>query len=216
MKTYGNVFILGDSYSTFEGQNPIGYAVYYTRSADYTKVHAVKETWWHRLITATESRLVMNNSWSGSTVCYTGYGGYSPDQSMVKRIGLHLTDGMANGEKIDTLFILGATNDSWNDSPVGEVKYENWTDEDLCACIPAFCRILDHVRTTSPEVRIINIINGDCLRKEITDGMIEACGHYGAEYVVLSGIDLTEGHPTVRGMRQIADQVMEAVPPQER
>ena len=73
---FKNVLIFGDSYSTFEGYIPKGFAVYYSESGSgETDVRNVKETWWHRLISETNSDLIQNNSWSGSTICYTGYNG---------------------------------------------------------------------------------------------------------------------------------------------
>lgn len=206
MKNLGNVFILGDSYSTFEGYIPEGYAVYYSPSADYTDVNRVEDTWWHMLISDTGSHLVQNNSWSGSTVCYTGYGGYQPEQSFALRAEKYFKGGKVLGEKVDTVLILGATNDSWNNSPVGEVKYSDRTDEDLRACLPAFCSILEHIRSEAPKTEIINIVNVG-LKNEISDGMREACAHYGVKCIFLSGLDLVDGHPTVTGMKQIKEQI---------
>ena len=72
----GNVLIFGDSYSTFKGFIPKGYADYYRPEGNpKTDLLHVEETWWHKLITKTESTLLLNDSWSGSTVCNTGYNG---------------------------------------------------------------------------------------------------------------------------------------------
>ena len=72
----GNVLIFGDSYSTFKGFIPQGYVDYYRPEGNpKTDLLHVEETWWHRLITKTESTLLLNDSWSGSTVCNTGYNG---------------------------------------------------------------------------------------------------------------------------------------------
>ena len=64
-----NVLIYGDSYSTFKGYIAEGNIHYYPR-LDLTRV---EETWWHRLITEKGYNLIENNSWSGSTVGYTGF-----------------------------------------------------------------------------------------------------------------------------------------------
>ncbi len=72
--SFNNVMILGDSYSTFKGYIPDGYAIYYSEEeTDKTDVRNVTETWWHQLISETNSTLVLNNSWSGSTICYSGW-----------------------------------------------------------------------------------------------------------------------------------------------
>lgn len=50
MKEKDNVFIIGDSYSTYEGYIPEGYYVYY--SDDRTAapiVRGVEKTWWRLL-----------------------------------------------------------------------------------------------------------------------------------------------------------------------
>ena len=59
-----NVIIFGDSYSTFEGYIPEGYAVYYSSHDDRhpTDVRRVEETWWHRVIEQTGDVLVRNNT----------------------------------------------------------------------------------------------------------------------------------------------------------
>ena len=208
MNSLGNVFILGDSYSTFEGYIPEGYAVYYSPTADYTEVNAVKETWWYPLIEKTGSALIENNSWSGSTLCYTGYGGYQPFQSFVVRAKEKIADGLVLGKKLDTVLIFGGTNDSWNNSPVGELKYEGRTEEDLKAFLPALCELVEFIKKAAPEARIVNIVNC-CLKEEITEGAVKACAHYGIDCVRLAGLDLVDGHPTRLGMRQITEQIME-------
>ena len=205
MQSFGNVLIFGDSYSTFEGHIPEGYATHYSPTATNTNVNNVEDTWWHQVISESGSNLVMNNSWSGSTVCYTGYGGYQPRQSFVFRAEEFFSNDKR--EKIDTVLILGGTNDSWNNSPVGGVQYSGWTDEDLKACLPAFCRILSIIRTSSPETRIINILNEDIIKKEICDGMKSACHHFGAECISVTGLEMTDSHPTKAGMIQIKEQL---------
>ena len=74
------VSILGDSYSTFEGcvandtneiwyfkaENPVR-----NKRNDVTKV---EETWWHQLISSNKGFVLeKNNSYSGATICYSGY-----------------------------------------------------------------------------------------------------------------------------------------------
>ncbi len=69
-----NILIFGDSYSTFEGYVPKGYAVYYSENErPETDVTKVEQTWWHQVVNEGNYNLVLNNSWSGSTIGYTGY-----------------------------------------------------------------------------------------------------------------------------------------------
>ena len=66
----GNVLIIGDSYSTFEGYIAEGCAPYYGRSErkPESDVSAVEETWWHRLIAENDANLLLNSSYSGTTI----------------------------------------------------------------------------------------------------------------------------------------------------
>ena len=72
------VSVLGDSYSTFAGHNPEGYAPFYPN--DRNDVTEVEQTWWSLYIKAMGYELEQNNSWGGTTICGTGYGRdrYSP------------------------------------------------------------------------------------------------------------------------------------------
>ena len=68
------VAVLGDSYSTFDGYIPEGNAAwYFTHPQGENDVVRVEDTWWHRFCAAGGYELVLNESWSGSTICNTGY-----------------------------------------------------------------------------------------------------------------------------------------------
>lgn len=65
----GKLYIIGDSYSTFEGCIPEGFAAwYFSGGTDVTDVTEKNETWWHMLISKTGMPLLLNNSWSGAPV----------------------------------------------------------------------------------------------------------------------------------------------------
>ena len=68
----GNVFILGDSYSSFCGYIPENYDFWYpNKNEEQTDVKKVEQTWWWQLLETTDSNLVRNSSWSGTTICNT-------------------------------------------------------------------------------------------------------------------------------------------------
>ena len=70
------VAVLGDSYSTFQGYIPEGNASwYFTRPQGDNDVVRVEDTWWHQFCAKNGYELVLNESWSGSTICNTGYDG---------------------------------------------------------------------------------------------------------------------------------------------
>lgn len=63
--------VVGDSISTLEGYIPEGYALYYDENNRRTaNVHSPGDTWWGQVIDYFGGRLLVNNSWSGSTVSY--------------------------------------------------------------------------------------------------------------------------------------------------
>ena len=197
------VVILGDSYSTFDGFVPEGFAIWYDSNAKAENdVCAVEQTWWYKLIRKEGLKLLGNNSYSGSTVCNTGYDGedYS-DRSYITRMPQTL--GYA-AKHPNIILIFGGTNDCWSDAPLGGLKFADWTVEDLKQALPAYCYMLDYYKTYAPDSRVVNIIN-DGLKPEITEGIVAAAEHYGMEYLCLEGIDKGWGHPTVKGMQQICD-----------
>lgn len=204
----GNVVILGDSYSTFLNCIPEGYSCWYdlTTKRD-TDVYKVEETWWHQLMSNTESKLIHNNSWSGSTVCHRGYNGDDViHNSFVTRFDQLAEKGFFDENKVDTFIIFGATNDNWANSPLGQLQYENWTTEDLYNALPAFCYLIHRVKEVLPQSRILWIINTE-FRPEVQNGLLEACNHYGIEAIVLQDIEKQSGHPNKAGMHQIYEQV---------
>lgn len=71
MRDYnGKLFsILGDSISTLEGYSEPQGAEYY-RSGSGTGIYSKRDTWWGQVIDTLGAELLVNNSISGSTVCY--------------------------------------------------------------------------------------------------------------------------------------------------
>lgn len=200
------ISILGDSYSTFEGcVSPKWNEVWYfnTPKLDKTDLTDPAQTWWRILLENEDYVLEKNNSYSGSTICTTGYNGADfSDRSFISR--------MYNLGNPDLILIFGATNDSWANAPVGEFKWEGWTKEDLKSFRPALAYFLHSITSLYPESKILYMVN-DGLKDEVTSSIIEACRRYGVPYLELQGIDKTAGHPNIHGMQQIADQLKAAL-----
>lgn len=196
-----SVSILGDSYSTFEGfmQPKTNSSWYSTTPKPETDVTSVKQTWWNKFIEENGYQLCINNSFSGSTICNTGYDKADfSDRSFITRMpGLGFPD---------IILIFGGTNDSWADSPLGDFKYGGWTKDDLFKFRPAMAYMLDHVIHNYQNVEIYFILNTD-LKKEINDSVKNICQHYGIACVELQNIDKKNGHPTIKGMAQISEQL---------
>ena len=56
------------------------------------------------------------------------------------------------------------------------------------------------------NTKIYFLLNDD-LRDEIDESVKTICAHYRVPVIELTAIDKISGHPSVKGMRQIADQV---------
>ena len=207
MLKLGNVLIIGDSYSTFKDCIPQGYETWYPNPE--TDVENVEQTWWKQLISDTESNLVLNNSWSGTTVGNTGYGGSDCTKtSFIGRFDELANNGFFKENKIDTLFIFGGTNDSWSDAPIGEIKESDWEREDLFKILPAFSYLLHRIKEELPDAKTVCTLNTE-LKTEITDNFKLLCDKNAVTAVVLKKVDKIASHPSVVGMRKIKEQVIE-------
>ncbi len=195
------VSILGDSYSTFKGKIPEGYAVFYPLQGN--DVQNVEETWWSQLISECGYQLEMNNSYSGSTICNTGYNrqDYS-DRAFVSRM-----NELGNP---DILFIFGGTNDAWANSPVGEYKYRGIEKKDLYSFRPAMAYLLDGLRSLYPDTKVYFLLNTE-LKEEINESVKTICEHYSVPVIVLHDIDKQISHPSKAGMTSIATQIKEFI-----
>ena len=200
-----SVSVLGDSYSTFEGAIPKGNAIWYFKrnNPNQTDVNRVEQTWWSLLIADKGWKLEMNESYSGSTICNTGYNkdDYS-DRSFTKR--------MVNLGNPDIIFIFGATNDSWAHSPIGDYKYDDITTDDLWSFRPAMAKMLAWMKEHYAQSDIYFLLN-DGLSADINTSVKTICEHYDVKCIELQQIDKMAGHPSVKGMQQIAKQVAEAM-----
>ena len=184
-----SVSILGDSYSTFEG---------YVQPSTNEMWYYEENGW--QVINEGGFKLCQNNSYSGSTIGYKGYDGndYSARSFLTRMDDLGCPD---------ILFIFGATNDSWAGEPVGEYKYEGWTKADFYTFRPAMAYMLYHIKRRYPNVHIYFLLNNE-LREDITSSCIEICRHYQIPCIQLQDIDKINGHPSVKGMKSISQQIL--------
>lgn len=197
--------VLGDSYSTFAGFIPEGNACWYNSPADHkrTDVTKVEQTWWWQVANEDGYKLGAIESYSGATVCNTGYRDedYS-DRSFVTRC--------TNLGNPDIILICGATNDSWANAPIGDYKYANWKRVDLYFFRPAMAKMLNDIKLHYPNVEVYFILNTE-LKKEINESVLEVCKHYDVPVIELVDIDKKSSHPSVKGMKAIAQQVLKFI-----
>ena len=204
IKKYKTFEILGDSYSTYQDfVQPAENAVWYpTSSKTPNNVKDVNDTWMCLFAKEYGAELVMNNSYSGSPVCYDGYGEGITDSkefSYVKRV-----ENLTGAELI---IVEGATNDDWAGAQIGEYKYGDWTDEDLTTFRPALAYVLDYIKKNYPDSDVIFMLN-NALSVEITESVETICKHYDVELLKLDNISKRSDHPNMQGMIEIKDQLI--------
>lgn len=195
------VSILGDSYSTYKGYIPENYAPFYPDANNDVK--DVEQMWWSLYIDAKGYQLEKNDSWGGTTICGTGYGRMDSSRSAFTSRVDQLGDP-------DIIFIFGGTNDAWAGSPIGEYQYSDWTKEDCKSFRPALACLLDMLMKRYPDAEIYSILNSE-LREEINESSREICKHYGIQLIELHDIEKQNGHPSVKGMKSIYEQLIEAI-----
>lgn len=220
------IAILGDSYSTFEAHmSPAINECWYfpensPRRNKVNDVTTVEQTWWKLLIKDLGATLVQNNSYSGATIAFRGYvrqqenandghslrpghnADFSPRSFITRAVNLADSIGAA-----DVILVFGGTNDSWADTPVGTYQWGKWSRADLFTFRPAMARLCHDLQELYPTSRVIFIIN-DGLRSEVVESIHTISAYYGMEHIDLQGIEKQSGHPSQKGMRAIADQVI--------
>ena len=87
------------------------------------------------------------------------------------------------------------------------MQYENWTEEDKKQALPAICYLFDRIKTNFPTARVIKLLNTE-LKEKINEGYKKAALKYGVEFLALENIDKLSGHPSVKGMKSIAEQLL--------
>lgn len=200
-----SVAIFGDSYSTFENYLSCDTnAVWYFQGKQKkTDVTDVEQTWWHLLLKEKGWKLECNNSFSGSTICYTGY-----RKEDYQNRSFH--NRLRYLGSPDIILVFGATNDCWAKSPIGDYKYSDWTKKDLYSFRPAMAAMCDGLKKRYPNVDIYFIMNCD-LTETITTSCRTICNHYGIPMIELHDVDKINGHPSIKGMKTIAEQVGAAI-----
>ena len=195
------VSILGDSYSTFKGVIPANYSSFHPN--DRNDVVEVEQTWWSLFIKAKDYQLEKNDSWGGTTICGTGYGGMDFSRNnFIARV-----DSLGNP---DIIFVFGGTNDAWAKAPIGEYQYSDWTKDDCKNFRPALACLLDMLQKRYPQAAIYSLLNSE-LQEPINESFREICKHYNVQLIELHDIEKQNGHPSISGMKSICDQLMEAI-----
>ncbi len=205
---YSSFSILGDSYSSYKDYIPSANKYWYPTNNPQAEgygsgnnVDQVKYTWWYILANEMEMYLNKNESYSGSTICYDSYGTGTADGKPHSFITRRTEIGQSS-----VLFIMGGLNDYWAGASLGEYKYSNWTEEDLCTFRPALAYLFDRILVSNIGTQIV-FIEQDLLSTEYKMSIETICDHYNIPLVKLHDVSETHDHPNIAGMRAIADQV---------
>ncbi len=227
--------VMGDSISTYEGYNPLGYHIFYPQCGE---VEEVSDVWWQQVADDLEMTLLANSSSSGATVAGDSTGTDDP-QCACNELRTGDIAG-ADGACPDRIIVYLGTNDMIeavplgdNDgkSPVEEGEVATFTDaytlmlDKLQEKYPAaeiYCCTLPHIGDWGTEIPYVEFVNGIGLSAADYGRRIQKI----AETKGLSVIDLyhcgikiknlpemtSDGiHPTVAGMDCIADAVKKAM-----
>lgn len=202
--------ILGDSYSSYEGYvEPDSNDVWHY---DQIGLTGVEQMWWAIVSDSTGWVLEKNNSFSGALICnYDGFGAgsyYAPN-SFLRRM-----DNLGNP---DVIFILGGTNDVWNDAPFGDYVYSDWTEEQLCSYRPALAYLFDNLQRLYPNAKLYFVLEtnpcpggiSEEARLDLIGSTHRIANHYNVDFIDLYDVHKVWWHPDVKGQKNIADQVLE-------
>lgn len=227
--------VMGDSVSTYQGYNPMGYRVFFPESGDVTDV---SDTWWQRVADDLELTLLSNGSSSASTVSGDSTG---TDDTQCACNELR-TDALfgPEGECPDRIIVYLGANDMIQAVPLGDNDGTRAVEEGVTASFSdAYTLMLDKLQAKYPPAEIycctlhpmgnygietpyVAFVNGIGLTAEDYGRVIAQI----AEKRGLSVIDLydcgisvenlqemtSDGvHPTAEGMRCIAEAVEEAL-----
>lgn len=227
--------VLGDSISTYQGYNPVGYYAFFPENGE---VAEVEDTWWQRVADDLELTLYANGSSSGATVAGDSTGAEDP-QCGCNELRTNDLSG-PEGACPDRIVIFLGTNDMLKAIPIGENDGTGLVDEgEVTTFSDAYTLMLDKVQANYPlaeiycctllpvgdygtETPYVEFVNGVQLTSaDYGRAIVKIAGNRGLTVIDLSDCGVTienlhemtsDGvHPTVEGMRCIAEAVKEAL-----
>lgn len=217
--------ILGDSISTLEGYSiPECAAFYDTHHKILSEVLVPSDTWWGRVIEAACGELLINNSISGSTVCWDNLYEIPSYGCSAER-----TAGLSKGNLLpDVIMIFMGMND-WGRAV--KVLPDEGEESDLSVFFVAYRQMLRQLKNNYPKAelwcftlpvstctRIENFVFPYCYGgihiEEYCDVIRDCAKQSGALLIDLYNdamvYDTLDGfHPTASGMKTLSDAVIE-------
>ena len=230
LSNYKNKYfsVLGDSMSTFEGCSVPESAVYYDLSHKLAAdVLTPADTWWGQVIDRLGGRLLVNNSFSGSTVCWHPLYEIQSYGCSDERTAALGRDGISP----DVIMVLLGTNDWGCGTRVVYDPKLTADPNDPSIFLPAYGQMLQKLKTNYPNAEIwcmtlpISRCSAQpdfsfpyCYRgrhiSEYCDAIRDCASQAGCRLIDLNShgeaYDTLDGfHPTADGMKTISNGIIQ-------
>ena len=219
--------ILGDSISTFEGvSEPKGAEFYDTARKMASGIVTAADTWWGQVIERLGGKLLVNNSWSGSTVCWQPQyqvPAYGCSDARTSALG-------KEGKAPDVIILFMGIND-WGRGLQVVDNRKGKANENNCALFSvAYKAMLKKLKANYPSAEIwcMTLPISGCTCKagfefpyyysgrhifEYCDAIKDSARQYNCRIVDLYGYGkaydtLDVFHPNASGMATLADAVL--------
>ncbi len=227
--------VLGDSISTYQGCNPVGYYAFFPENGEVTEV---EDTWWQRVADDLELTVYANGSSSGATVAGDSTETENP-QCGCNELRTNDLSG-PKGACPDRVVIYLGTNDMLKAVPLGDNDGTGLVEEGLITTFTdAYTLMLDKVQANYPLAEIycctllpvgdygtdtpyVEFVNSEGLTSaDYGEAIARIAGSRGLPVIDLSDCGVTienlhemtsDGvHPTTAGMERIAEAVKETL-----
>lgn len=229
------ISILGDSISTYQGSNPVGYYAFFP---EYGEVKEVEDTWWQIVADDMDLEIYVNGSSAGATVAGDSDGTEDPQCACNE----FRTNDLAGpgGACPDGIIVYLGTNDMLNMVPLGDNDGTSVVmGGEVTSFSDAYTLMLDKLQANYPLAQIycctllqvgdygtktpyVDFVNGNGLTAADYGEVIKLiAGNKGFPVIELYNCGITienlqemtsDGvHPTVEGMKRIAEAVEEAL-----
>lgn len=216
-RLYGHrLVILGDSLSAYRGWIPEGNATWYDGRGDGVNwqdndVSSVTDMWWYKLCKRLGCTLLINESYSGSTIANMRGTADTSQSSFVTRCARSIGADATLSPKGDLIIIQGGLNDTWGGTAHGTPNYTgNFSESELNNVLPAFCNVLYNVMLYNPGARILFLID-DAVNSSLKESMRDVCHHMGIPYVDIVAAPKINGHYSKAGHDFVCSNAEEAI-----